>query len=202
LCPEYPIGFYVYRLIDPRNGAEFYIGKGQRGRAWQHERRYRAGKPDRGRRKDIRIGEIVAAGLSVVVEIAGVFDDEADALDLEFLLVERNPTLTNVLPGGAGSGLVDSPLRAERRRLVYAEKRRRIVKGNRIRQKEAKTRKAEAQASEFSRLGRHDKHRAQIDSWLASHEGKRASHGVQPRKPSTKASKEALAAFRAAKPVM
>lgn len=34
---KHPIGFYVYHLIDPRNGQTFYIGKGQGRRAWQHE---------------------------------------------------------------------------------------------------------------------------------------------------------------------
>lgn len=30
------IGNYVYRLIDPRNGETFYIGRGQGNRVFQH----------------------------------------------------------------------------------------------------------------------------------------------------------------------
>lgn len=30
------LGYYVYRLIDPRNGDTFYVGKGQRNRVFDH----------------------------------------------------------------------------------------------------------------------------------------------------------------------
>jgi hypothetical protein len=30
------LNWYVYRLIDPRNGETFYVGKGQRDRIFQH----------------------------------------------------------------------------------------------------------------------------------------------------------------------
>ena len=30
------IGYYVYRLIDPRNGETFYVGKGKNNRVFDH----------------------------------------------------------------------------------------------------------------------------------------------------------------------
>ena len=30
------LGIYVYRLIDPRNGQTFYVGKGKGNRVFQH----------------------------------------------------------------------------------------------------------------------------------------------------------------------
>ncbi len=30
------LGFYVYRLIDPRNGETFYVGKGKGNRLYEH----------------------------------------------------------------------------------------------------------------------------------------------------------------------
>ena len=32
------IGFYVYRLLDPRNGETFYVGKGKGNRVFNHSK--------------------------------------------------------------------------------------------------------------------------------------------------------------------
>lgn len=39
-----PTGFYVYRLLGPRTGLVFYVGKGQRFRAWHHQLAVAAGR--------------------------------------------------------------------------------------------------------------------------------------------------------------
>lgn len=196
-----PIGFYVYQLVDPRTDAPFYVGKGQNGRAWQHERCVRSGNASGCARKNAKIAEIVEAGLNVDVKIVGVFDDEADALDLEYRLVEQNPVLTNVASGGAGTGRADSPLRAERRRKIYEEKRRRIVERRRQRHKEVEAEKATYRALALRGVRGADKHRAEIDAWLSSSCGNKAVASLQkPSRLSNRASKQALAAFRASKP--
>ena len=37
VCRE--IGYYVYRLVDPRNGQTFYVGKGKNNRVFAHAKR-------------------------------------------------------------------------------------------------------------------------------------------------------------------
>jgi hypothetical protein len=94
--------FYVYELLDPRDGSVFYVGKGKRDRIDAHEKEARAGK--RGGKAD-RIREIEAAGLSVVKRKVARFGNAVDALRHEAGLVEHYglDRLTNVLPGGSGA---------------------------------------------------------------------------------------------------
>jgi len=39
------LGWYVYRLIDPRNGETFYVGKGRGNRIFQHVGQHVGGRP-------------------------------------------------------------------------------------------------------------------------------------------------------------
>lgn len=91
--------YYVYDLIDPRDGATFYVGKGQRDRVHHHEIEARAGKNSS---KCIRIREILAAGHSLRHSIISRFDDEAEAYAAEAFRVGEIglANLTNVAPGG------------------------------------------------------------------------------------------------------
>src|SRR4051794_4472845 len=64
------LGFYVYRLIDPRDGVTFYVGKGQGDRIFQHANTkgalsFDAGDEDEADLKLKRIKDIQAAGLEV-----------------------------------------------------------------------------------------------------------------------------------------
>lgn len=110
---DFPIGFYVYQLVDPRNGLPFYVGKGQGRRAWEHQRAVQSGKSGGNARKAAKIQEILKSGQDVEVLIVAVYDTEVEALDHEFRLVDADPTLTNVMPGGCGR--TESPEWARRR---------------------------------------------------------------------------------------
>lgn len=99
---RYPPGFYVYKLIDPRDGAVFYVGKGQRGRAWMHHLLVASGRSSGNRQKDALIQMIIATNLETKVVIDSIYQKESDALEREFQLVDATPGLVNVMPGGIG----------------------------------------------------------------------------------------------------
>jgi hypothetical protein len=95
---------YVYRLIDPRNGETFYVGRGQGNRVFQHalgisENTNRDGLSE----KLDRIREIKNAGLEVVhvIHRHGMSDDVVN--HVEAALIDAYPGLTNE-QGGEGSG--------------------------------------------------------------------------------------------------
>lgn len=94
--------FYVYELVDPRDGAVFYVGKGKGPRMHQHEKEARAGRSGR---KAEKIREIEASGLSVIKRKVATFGNAADALRREAELINEYglASLTNVMPGGAGA---------------------------------------------------------------------------------------------------
>ena len=95
------VRYYVYALIDPRDGKPFYIGKGKGFRIEAHEKE--AGKGVYSR-KCSRIRDIWQAGGQVVRLKLSHHDDEAEAYDAEAEEIERIglENLTNVLPGGGG----------------------------------------------------------------------------------------------------
>lgn len=91
---------YVYRLIDPRNGETFYVGKGKGDRVFQHIRG--AIESDDPSDKLNRIREILVAGFSVnhVIHRHGL--DDSTAFEVEAALIDAYPGLTNA-SSGAGS---------------------------------------------------------------------------------------------------
>ena len=100
--------FYVYRLIDPRNGETFYVGKGKGDRVFRHARgaveRLQEDREDDGLDPKLqRIRVIAAAGFSVahVIHRHGI-DDERTAEEVEAALIDAYPGLTNKV-GGHGS---------------------------------------------------------------------------------------------------
>lgn len=93
--------YYVYALIDPRDGQPFYIGKGCGKRCFQHVADVRKGRTDN-IKKQARIRDILRAGLEVGVEIRSEHDLEGVALAAEAEAIQALKTfLTNIMPHGA-----------------------------------------------------------------------------------------------------
>ena len=110
---EFPTGvaeqlkWYVYRLIDPRNGETFYVGKGQRNRLFEHAKGALSSAEDEDESdlKTQRIQAIRASGLDVghLVHRHGL-ESESMAYEVEAALIDAYPGLTNQVLGH-GSGL-------------------------------------------------------------------------------------------------
>lgn len=98
--------WYVYRLVDPRNGETFYVGKGRNDRVFQHAKGALSGSEaeDVTDLKAQRIKDISAAGLEVahVIHRHGI-ESEKIAYQIEGAVMDAYPGLTNQV-GGHGSG--------------------------------------------------------------------------------------------------
>lgn len=99
------LGWYVYRLVDPRNGETFYVGKGQGNRIFTHSQGALQPTSDEGASdlKSQRIKEILTIGLEVghVVHRHGIGSSNM-AYQVEAALIDAYPGLTNQV-GGHGS---------------------------------------------------------------------------------------------------
>lgn len=91
---------YVYRLIDPRNGETFYVGKGKGNRVFAHVQAKVEGDELSDKLK--RIHEIRAAGFEVAHVIHRHGLDDKTAFEVEAAVIDAYPGLTNVA-GGQGS---------------------------------------------------------------------------------------------------
>ncbi|MCR4817871.1 MAG: hypothetical protein K5841_02805 [Fretibacterium sp.] len=114
------LDYYVYRLIDPRNGETFYVGKGRGDRVFQHVRAALQANDDEDalslKLKTIR--DIIDEGLEVIHVIHRHGMDEATAFEVEAALLDVYPGLTNI-QGGHGS-LDRGPMNAKQINNLYA----------------------------------------------------------------------------------
>lgn len=93
--------FYVYHLVDPRTGEEFYVGKGCGNRLNDHVKATLAGRASNAR-KHTRIREIIDSGRQVIAEVIDYFESEEEALAYERdRIAIGGDRLTNICAGGA-----------------------------------------------------------------------------------------------------
>jgi uncharacterized protein len=92
---------YVYRLIDPRNGETFYVGKGHGNRVFAHIRDELSQDGDELSDKLKRIREVRLAGFEVAHVIHRNGMDDATAFEVEAALMDAYPGLSNVAGGGS-----------------------------------------------------------------------------------------------------
>lgn len=97
------LNHYVYRLIDPRNGETFYVGKGQGNRVFAHVQAI----PDKDENDDNlvsdpkyqRIRDIRGAGLEIIHVIHRHGMTRRTAFEVEAALIDAYPGLVNLQAG-------------------------------------------------------------------------------------------------------
>ncbi len=90
---------YVYRLIDPRNGETFYVGKGEDNRVFMHVRGEAGTDADVLTEKLKRIREIRVEGFEVAHVIHRHGMDEGTAFEVEAALIDAYPEVSNLVSG-------------------------------------------------------------------------------------------------------
>lgn len=91
------IGYYVYRLIDPRNGQTFYVGKGKGNRIFEHVKGALKNPEETDKCEIIR--EILRESLDVIHVIQRWNLTEKEAFQVESALIDAYPGLSNEQQG-------------------------------------------------------------------------------------------------------
>lgn len=94
---------YVYRLIDPRNGETFYVGKGKGNRVFAHIHAEENLEGDEIDNKLKRIRAIRLAGFEVAHVIHRHGMGEKTAFEVEAALIDTYPGLSNIVGGIGGA---------------------------------------------------------------------------------------------------
>jgi len=92
---------YVYRLIDPRNGETFYVGKGKGNRVFAHIHEQVDDEDPSNKLRRIR--DIHLAGFEVAHVIHRHGMEDQTAFEVESALMDAYPGLTNMAGGFGGS---------------------------------------------------------------------------------------------------
>jgi uncharacterized protein len=93
--------YYVYRLIDPRDGTTFYVGKGKGNRLFSHIKEERDLDGDAKTNKLQHIHEIRHAGLDVIHIVHRHGLSESEAMHVEAALIDAFPGLENEVSGSS-----------------------------------------------------------------------------------------------------
>jgi hypothetical protein len=93
------LGSYVYRLIDPRNGQTFYVGKGKGNRVFDHVRGELGKDGDAETLKTKLIRNIRNSGFQVTHVIHRHGMDDETAREVEAALIDAYPEATNLIGG-------------------------------------------------------------------------------------------------------
>jgi hypothetical protein len=120
---EERLRYYVYRLIDPRNGETFYVGKGIGNRVFAHAKGELAANEDELTNKLKRIREIRLDGFEVTHVVHRHGMNEETALEVESALIDAYPEATNLIGGRASDeyGLMHARQIIERYEAPQAE---------------------------------------------------------------------------------
>ncbi|ANY18673.1 hypothetical protein A6F68_00137 [Tsuneonella dongtanensis] len=93
------LGFYVYRLVDPRSGETFYVGKGRGNRVFHHAAGEKSPEGSILSPKLALIAQIKTAGHEVDHHIHRHGMDEPTAYEVEAALIDVYPSLLNSVAG-------------------------------------------------------------------------------------------------------
>ncbi len=97
--------FYVYALIDGRDGSIFYIGEGSNDRIFQHEKEVRRRAEEN--LKQQKIEEIISCGSRVNKIVIGRYDSKKQAIAVESTLIHWVYGIENLTNIQSGHGVTN-----------------------------------------------------------------------------------------------